>query len=106
MYHRKSKEEDRDSPLPYLRHSAEPFLQGLLDSGKTVLQYCAQNDRDGWRRLFLGDDKFSLYRQAFPEFSTGFEVLAPATPWSIPVLGMNKFYSTLAPPLHAPASGM
>ena len=105
MYHRKSKEEERDAPIPYFCHSVQPFLQGLLDSGKTILQYCAQNDRHGWRRLFLGDDKFSLYKQVFPEFSAGFEVNAPATPWSIPVPGMNKFYSALAPPSHAPASG-
>ena len=105
MYHRKSKEEENDSPVPYLRHSVQPFLQGLLDSGKTVPQYCAQNDRHGWRRLFPGDDKFSLYRQVFPEFSAGFEVLAPTTAWSIPVPGMNKFYSALGPPLDAPASG-
>ena len=105
MYHRKSKEEERDSPVPYLRHSVQSFLQGLLDSGKTVPQYCAQNDRHGWRRLFSGDNKFSLYRQVFPEFAAGFEVLALATPWSIPVPGMKKFYSALAPPPHAPASG-
>ena len=41
MYHRKSKEEERDTPIPYFRHYAQPFLQGLLDSGKTVPQYCA-----------------------------------------------------------------
>ena len=41
----------------------------------------------------------------FPEFFAGFEVLAPATPWSIRVPGMNKFYSALAPPPDAPASG-
>ena len=105
MYHRKSKEEENDSPVPYLCHFVQPFLQGLLDSGKTVPQYCSQNDRHGWRRLFLGDDKFSLYRQVFPEFSAGFEVLAPATAWSIPVPGMNKFYSALGPPPDAPASG-
>ena len=26
MYHRKSKEEERDAPVPYLRHSVQPFL--------------------------------------------------------------------------------
>ena len=36
MYHRKSKEEERDTPIPYFRHAVQPFLQGLLDSGKTV----------------------------------------------------------------------
>ena len=105
MYHRKSKMEEHDSPIPYLCYSVQPFLHGLLDSGKTVPQYCAQNDRHGWRRLFQGDDKFSLYRQVFLEFAAGFEVLAPATRWSILVPGMYKFYSTLAPPPHARASG-
>ena len=62
MYHRKSKEEERDAPIPYFRHSVQPFLQGLLDSRKTVLQYCAQNDRHSWRRLFPGNNKFSLYK--------------------------------------------
>ena len=37
MYHRKSKEEERDAPIPYFRHFVQPFLQGLLDSSKTVL---------------------------------------------------------------------
>ena len=37
MYHRKSKEEERNAPIPYCRHSVQPFLQGLLDSGKIVL---------------------------------------------------------------------
>ena len=36
MYHRKSKEEECDAPIPYFRHAVQPFLQGLLDSGKTV----------------------------------------------------------------------
>ena len=36
MYHRKSKEEERDAPIPYFRHAIQPFLQGLLDSSKTV----------------------------------------------------------------------
>ena len=35
MYHRKSKEE-REDPIPYFRHVVQPFLQGLLDSDKTV----------------------------------------------------------------------
>ena len=47
MYHRKSKEEERDAPIPYFRRAVQPFLEGLLDSGKTVPQYCAQNDRHG-----------------------------------------------------------
>ena len=41
MYHRKSKEEERDAPISYFRHAVQPILQGLLDSGKTVPQYCA-----------------------------------------------------------------
>ena len=41
MYHRKLKEEERDASIPYFHHAVQPFLQGLLDSGKTVLQYCA-----------------------------------------------------------------
>ena len=87
MYHRKSKEEEHDAPISYFRHAIQPFLQGLLDSGKSILQYCAQNDRHGWRRLFPRDDKFASYRQVFPEFAAGFEIAAPATPWSIPLPG-------------------
>ena len=105
MYHRKSKEEEHDAPIPYFRHTVQPFLQGLLDSGKTVQQYCALNDRHGWQRLFPGDDKFASYKQVFPEFAAGFEIAAPATPWSIPVPGMNKFYTPVAPPPHAPSPG-
>ena len=44
MYHRKSKEEELDAPIPYFRYAVQPFLQELLDSGKTVPQYCALND--------------------------------------------------------------
>ena len=105
MYHRKSKEEERDAPIPYFRHSVQPFLQGLLDSSKIVPQYCAQNDRHDWRRLFPGNDKISSYRQNFPEFAAGFEIAAPATPWSIPMPGMNMFYTPEVPPPHALASG-
>ena len=105
IYHRKSKEEERDAPISYFRHVVEPFLQGFLDSGKIVPQYCAQNDRHGWRRLFPGDDKFASYRQVFPQFAAGFEIVAPATPSSIQLPGMKKFYILEAPPLHAPSSG-
>ena len=105
MYHRKSKEEERDAPIPYFRHAVQPFLEGLLDSGKIVPQYCALNDRHGWRRLFPGDDKFASYKQVFPEFAAGFEIAAPATPWCIPLSGMNKFYTLVAPPPHAPSLG-
>ena len=105
MYHRKSKEEERDAPIPYFRRAVQSFLQGLLDSGKTVPQYCALNDRHGWRRLFLGDDKYASYKQVFPKFAAGFEIAAPATPWSIPLPGMNKFYMPVAPPPHAPSPG-
>ena len=104
-YHRKSKEEECDAPISYFCHAVQPFLQGLLDSGKTVPRYCAQNDRYGWRRLFLGDDKFAFYQQIFPEFAAGFEIVVPATPWSIPLPGMNKFYTPKAPPPHAPSLG-
>ena len=102
MYHRKSKEDERDAPIPYFCHAVQPFLQGLLDSGRTVPQYCAQNDRYGWQRLFSRDYKFASYRQVFPEFAASFEIAAPTTPWSIPLLGMNKFYTLVAPPPHAP----
>ena len=105
MYHRKSKEDERDTPIPYFRHAVQPFLQGLLDSGKTVPQYCALNDRHGWQRLFSGDDKFASYKQVFPEFAAGLEIAAPATPWSIPLPGMNKFYTPVAPPPHTPSPG-
>ena len=61
MYHRKSKEEERDAPVPYLRHSVQPFFQGLLDSGKTVPQ--CEHYRQ-YRRLvvlfFLVFSKFLL----------------------------------------------
>ena len=53
----------------------------------------------------LEDDKFASYKQVFPEFAAGFEIAAPATPWSIPLPGMNKFYTPMAPPLHAPSLG-
>ena len=36
MYYRKSKKEECDAPIPYFCHAVEPFLQGLLDSRKTV----------------------------------------------------------------------
>ena len=105
MYHRKLKEDECDAPISYFRHAVQPFLQGLLDTGKSVPQYCAQNDRHGWQRLFPGDDKFASYRQVFPKFAANFEITAPVTPWSIPLPGMNKFYTPVAPPPHAPSPG-
>ena len=36
MYHIKSKEEERDAPILYFCHVVQPFLQGLLNSAKTV----------------------------------------------------------------------
>ena len=41
----------------------------------------------------------------FLEFAVGFEIAATATPWSIPLPGMNKFYTPVAPPPHAPSPG-
>ena len=41
MYHKKAKEEELDSPIPYLRHAVQPFLEGFLDSNKSVPQCCA-----------------------------------------------------------------
>ena len=68
MYHRKSKEEERDAPVPYLRHSVQPFLQGLLDSGKTVPQYCAQIDMAGgdFSRGMTSSPYTSRFFQNFP----------------------------------------
>ena len=40
----------------------------------------------------LGDKKYALYWQVFPNSAQGFEIDALATPWSIPVPGMNRFY--------------
>ena len=105
MYHRKSKEEKHDAPILYFPHAVQLFLQGLLDSGKTILKYYAQNDQYGWRRLFLGNDKFASYNQVFPKFANGFEIVAPTIPWSILVPGMNKFYTPEAHPPHAPSPG-
>ena len=36
MYHRQTKSNEFDAKIPYFRHAVQPFLQGLLDSGKTV----------------------------------------------------------------------
>ena len=105
MYHRKLKEEERDAPIPYFRHAVQPFLEGLLVSEKTVSQYCALNDQHGWWRFFPGDNKFTSHKQVFPEIAAGFEIAAPATPWSIPLPSMNKFYTPVAPPPHAPSLG-
>ena len=87
MYHRKAKEEELDTPISYLRHVVQPFLQRLLDFDKIVPQYCAQNDRHGWHKLFPGDNKFASYSEVFPEFANGFEIVAPTIPWSILVPG-------------------
>ena len=40
VYHRKAKEE-LDAPIPNLCHVLQPFLEGFLDSGKTIPEYCA-----------------------------------------------------------------
>ena len=77
MYHRKVKEEELDALIPNLRHAIQPFLEGLLDSGKTILQYCAYNDRHGWRRLFLEDDKFASYSEVFLNLPTALKLLYP-----------------------------
>ena len=105
MYHRKAKEEELDASIPYLRHAVQPFLEGLLDSAQTISQYCAQNDRHGWYRLFLWDDKFASYSEVFPEIANGFKIVASATPWSILVPGMNKFYTSKSHPSHTPPLG-
>ena len=102
MYHKKAKEKELDASIPYLRHAVQPFLQRLLDSLKTVPQYCTQNDRHGWRKLFPGGDKYAFYSEVFPQCANGFEFAAPAILWSIPVLDMNKFYRSESHPLHAP----
>ena len=36
MYHRQSKSKEFDVKIPYFQHAVQPFLQGLLDSRKTV----------------------------------------------------------------------
>ena len=36
MYHRQSKSDEFDAEIPYFRSAVQPFLQRLLDSGKTV----------------------------------------------------------------------
>ena len=59
----------------------------------------------GGRDFSRGTTSSPYTGRFFPEFATGFEVLALATPWSIPVPSINKFYSALVPPPHAPASG-
>ena len=77
MYHRKSKEEELDTPIPYFLHAIQPFLQGLLDSSKIIPQYCAQNDRHVWRRFFPRDNKFASYSKVFLEFTTALKLLHP-----------------------------
>ena len=89
MYHRQSKSDEFDAEIPYFRSAVQPFLQRLLDSRKTVPQYCAENNRCGWRRLLLVDEKHTLYRHVFPDSAQGFEVDALAMPWSIPTPRMN-----------------
>ena len=91
MYHRQTKLDEFDAKIPYFQHTVQPFLQGLLESGKIVPQYCAENDQRGWHRLLLGNEKHTLYRQVFPNSAQGFEIDALATSWSISVPGMNRF---------------
>lgn len=85
-----------DTPdRPYLVHVVQPFLQGLLDSGNTVPQYCAQHSFQGWRRLLPGDEDHTKYREVISEDAAGFDVPCEADPWVIPVPGLNKY--TIAP---------
>ena len=60
MYHGKSKEEERDAPISYFRHSVQPFLQGLFDSGKTVPRYCVGGDFSRWTISSPHTGKFFL----------------------------------------------
>ena len=89
MYHRQSKSDEFDAEIPYFWSAVQPFLQRLLDSRKTVPQYCAENDRCGWCKLLPGDEKHILYWHIFPDSAQGLEVDTLATPWSIPTPGMN-----------------
>ena len=98
LYYRQTKSNAFDAEIPYFWHAVQPFLEKLLKSRKIVPQYCAENDQCGWRRLFPEDKKYTLYRQVFPNSAQGFEITALATPWSIPVLGMNRFYTTESHP--------
>ena len=98
MYHRQTKSKEFNAKIPYFQHAVQPFFQGLLDSGKTVPQYCAKNNRCGWRKLLPRDKNHTLYQQVFPNSAQGFEIDALATPWSIPVSGMNRFYTAESHP--------
>ena len=98
MYYRQTKLEEFDAKISYFRHAIQSFLQGLLESGRIVPQYCAENDQCGWRRLLPVDKKHTLYRQVFPNSTQGFEIATLAMPWSIPVPGMNRFYTAESNP--------
>ena len=98
MYYRQTKSEEFNAKIPYFWQAVQPFLQRLLESGKTVLQYCAENDLHGWRRVLPTNEKHTLYRQVFPNSAQGFEIDALATPWSIPLPRMNKFYTAESHP--------
>jgi hypothetical protein len=53
---------ENDEPgLPYLLRVVQPFLEQMKESGLPVQQYCARNDRVGWRRLLPGDPERSIY---------------------------------------------
>ena len=82
----------------------QPFLQGLLDSGKSVSQYYVQNERCGWDRLLSKDEKHVFYCQVLSQSTDGFEIVVLATPWSILVPGMNRFYTaySILPPDSVP----
>lgn len=53
---------ENDEPgLPYLLRVVQPFLERMKESGLPVQQYCARNDRVGWRRFLPGDAERSMY---------------------------------------------
>ena len=69
MYHRKSKEEENDSPVPYLRHSVQPFLQGLLDSGnlsRSIVPRMIDMDGGDFSRGTTSSPYTSRFFQNFP----------------------------------------
>ena len=76
MYHRKSKEEECDAPIPYFRCAVQPFLQGLLDSGKTIPQYCSMIDIAG-RDFFRGTTSSPCTSRFFQNLQPALKSLHP-----------------------------
>ena len=98
MHYRQTKSEEFDAEIPYFQHAIQSFFQGLLESGKTVPSIVLRMTDAAGTGYFLGMRNTLYIGKSFLIAPQEFKIDALATPWSIPVPGMNRFYMTESQP--------